>query len=366
MRERFSWRGAAAGAGAGAVLVAGMLAGWLTGGVPVLAGALWERAVRLLPMEVFGFLIVRLKFAAKPLGFWGLMLAVVLACAAAGGLWSLRRAGRPVVALVVAFAAVAGFLALLAGAAFAAPRTLLALGRARGPDGLGAAAAPGSRAEVNRREFLSRSVLLAAALAGAGAVSQWLGAATARAGAAVQSLFDRIKGLPPEVTPTDRFYVVSKNPAGLEPKIAAEKWSLEITGLVGKPVRLTHEQIRAMPSVTRYHTLECISNEVGGDLIGNAQWRGVRFRDLIALAGGVSPTAVRFALRCADGYSEGLPVVEAMHADTMLAYEMNGERLTPARGFPVRLLAGLGLERRGGGQDHLDLPPVRPAPGSDR
>ncbi len=191
---------------------------------------------------------------------------------------------------------------------------------------------------MSRREFLSRSMLAAGALAGAGALIQWVSATAARAGAAAQSLFARIKGLPPEITPNDKFYIVSKNPAGLDPKVDAAKWSLEITGLVGKPIKLTYDQIRAMPSVTRYHTLECISNEVGGDLISNALWKGVRFRDVIAAAGGLNPKAIRFALRAADGYTEGIPVVDAMNADTMLAYEMNGERLPHGHGFPVRML----------------------------
>ncbi len=191
---------------------------------------------------------------------------------------------------------------------------------------------------LNRRQFLSRSMLAAAALSSAGAMMQWVSATAARAGAAAQSLFARIKGLPPEITPSDKFYVISKNPSGLDPKLDAAKWSLEITGLVAKPVKLTYEQIRALPSFARYHTLECISNEVGGDLIGNALWKGVRFRDVIGAAGGLNPKAIRFALRAADGYTEGIPVVDAMSADTMLAYEMNGERLPYNHGFPVRML----------------------------
>jgi DMSO/TMAO reductase YedYZ molybdopterin-dependent catalytic subunit len=181
-------------------------------------------------------------------------------------------------------------------------------------------------------------MLAAAALAGGAAITQWVGAQVARAAAAAQSIFDRINGLPPEVTPTRDFYVVSKNPSGLDPRVDERRWALEIAGLVKTPVKLTYDEIRAMPSVTRHHTLECISNEVGGDLISNALWKGVRFRDIIARAGGVSPTAIRFALRCADGYTEGLPVVEAMHEDTMLAYEMNGDRLPHNHGFPVRML----------------------------
>jgi hypothetical protein len=140
------------------------------------------------------------------------------------------------------------------------------------------------------------------------------------------------------VTPNDKFYTISKNLAGLDPKVDEQKWSLEITGLVGKPIKLTYADIKAMPSVSRYHTLECISNEVGGDLIGNAMWKGVRFRDLIERAGGLNPKAIRFALRCADGYSEGIPVVDAMKADTLVVYEMNGVTLPHSHGFPIRML----------------------------
>ncbi|MDR7483108.1 MAG: molybdopterin-dependent oxidoreductase [Armatimonadota bacterium] len=371
MRQPGEARGALAGAQAGAVLVWGLVAGWGTGGLPVVAGALWERAVRLLPMEVFGFLIVRFKFAAKPLGFWALMLAVVVGAAAAGGLWA-RRPRGPVPSLAVAFVVVAaalglaawqpavtllsarlaaeGVLAPEAAAARAVAATVVALAALtaavftalltvllRRPAAASLHLPPGAAA-VSRRHFLARSVALAAALTGAAAAAQWVTARAAHAAAAVSSLFRRLKGLPPEVTPTDRFYVVSKNPPGLDPRLDASRWRLEITGLVAKPVVLTYEQIKALPAVERYHTLECISNEVGGELIGNARWKGVRFRDLIALAGGVSPKAVRFALRCADGYSEGLGVADALHPDTMLAYEMNGEPLPPAHGFPVRLL----------------------------
>jgi DMSO/TMAO reductase YedYZ molybdopterin-dependent catalytic subunit len=362
--------GALAGAGAGVVLVWALVAGWGTGGVPVLAGALWERVLRLVPMEVFGFLVVRFKFAAKPVGFWALMLGVVAAATAAGSVW----ARRPRPALVTGATALAVVGAAL-GAVVWRPATDLLAARlaAEGVPTPEAAAArtvatavvelaalvaavfagllavawrrrgaavlhlPAGTA-VRRRQFLARSLTLAAALAGAAAAAHWLAARAAHAAAATAALFQRIKGLPPEVTPTDKFYVVSKNPPGLDPRLDASRWRLEITGLVAKPVVLTYEQLKALPAVERYHTLECISNEVGGDLIGNARWKGVRFRDLVALAGGVSPRAVRFALRCADGYTEGLGVAEALHPDTMLAYEMNGAPLSPVHGFPVRLL----------------------------
>jgi DMSO/TMAO reductase YedYZ molybdopterin-dependent catalytic subunit len=152
-------------------------------------------------------------------------------------------------------------------------------------------------------------------------------------------VFERIKGLPPEVTSNRDFYVVSKNPPGLDPEVDGSAWILDVRGLVGRPMKLGYEEVRGMqPVVTRYHTLECISNEVGGDLISNAQWRGIRLRDLLARAGGVKPTATKIAFACADGYTESIPVADALHPDTLLVWEMNGEPLPKSHGFPVRLL----------------------------
>ncbi len=191
---------------------------------------------------------------------------------------------------------------------------------------------------MRRREFIARVGVAAASVTGVAALLQWLSSAAAGAMAAAASIFDRIRGLPLEVTPVGTFFSISKNSAGRDPRLEPGRWSLEITGLVGKPLRLTYDQLKAMRAVERYHTLECINNPVGGDLIGNAHWRGVRFSDLVVLAGGVSPEATRFAVRCADGYTEGLPVAEAMHPDTLLALEMNGRPLTGEHGFPARLL----------------------------
>lgn len=373
MRHWFAWRGAVAGCLAGGVLVGALVAGLFSAGIPVLAGALAERARALLPLQVLGSFIVRFKFAAKPLGFWTTMAAVVVTCAVTGGLWARRSPRRPWITAAAAAAAVAAVL-WLAGAASTMNYLTALLGAQGMSDGEAMAAAartvrvvvlgdalltglvfaaalsllgrrprrsttPAARQGIDRREFLARSLTLATALAGAAGLVQWIGAAGTRAGAAAQSLVQRLAGrLPPEITPTERFYIVSKNPMGLDPKVDVAKWRLDIGGLVGTPTRLTYEQIRAMPPVERYHTLECISNEVGGDLIGNARWKGVRFRDLIAAAGGVSPRAIRFAFRCADGYTEGIPVMEAMHPDTMLAYEINGERLPFSHGFPLRML----------------------------
>lgn len=192
--------------------------------------------------------------------------------------------------------------------------------------------------EMTRRQLLRRAALLAGGALAGPALFQLIRAGDPLAIAFAQGLFDRVKGLPPEVTSNKDFYVVSKNPPGFDPVVNGERWTLEIAGLVSRPVKLAYDSIRALPSVERYHTLECISNEIGGNLISNAKWRGVPLRDVLAKAGELSPKTVRIAFRCADGYSEAIPLADALNPDSLLVYQMNGERLPDAHGFPVRLL----------------------------
>lgn len=182
---------------------------------------------------------------------------------------------------------------------------------------------------LTRRAALGRGVrLVLAALAGS-ALGAWL----ERAWAWAQSLFDRVRGLPPEVTPNDQFYTVSKN--FFDPDVDGRRWRLEVSGLVERPFRLGLEELRSLPAYSRPHTFECISNPVGGDLIGNAVWKGVRFRDLLQRAR-PRPEARKVVFRCADGYHTALPLEDVLDPDSFLAYEMNGEVLPKAHGFPVR------------------------------
>src|SRR5581483_12381264 len=72
----------------------------------------------------------------------------------------------------------------------------------------------------------------------------------------------------PEITPNDKFYVVSKNFA--DPQVNVPEWRLEVTGLVERPFSLNHVELLALPSSEQIQTLECISNPIGGDLISTA------------------------------------------------------------------------------------------------
>lgn len=148
-------------------------------------------------------------------------------------------------------------------------------------------------------------------------------------------VFPEIDGLALEMTPTSDFYVVSKN--AFDPQVDSKSWKLEVNGMVDNPLSLTYEDISALPSVEQYATLACISNEVGGDLIGNAMWKGVRLSDILKQAG-LKPGVVDIVLRASDDYTDSIPVERAMADGTLLVYTMNGEPLTSEHGFPLRLL----------------------------
>jgi DMSO/TMAO reductase YedYZ molybdopterin-dependent catalytic subunit len=136
-----------------------------------------------------------------------------------------------------------------------------------------------------------------------------------------------------EVTPNDRFFRVDVN---LQPPVVdPATWRLRVWGLVKKPLKLGYEELKALPAVEEYATLECVSNEVGGDLISTARWRGVRLRDLLKRAG-VMEEATYIVFRCQDGYDVGIPLERGLMEGTLLAYEMNGAPLPREHGFPLR------------------------------
>lgn len=135
------------------------------------------------------------------------------------------------------------------------------------------------------------------------------------------------------ITPNEDFYITSK---GATPSVDAAAWRLKIDGLVARPLELTLAQIRALPPIERYLTLECISNPVGGKYIGNALWRGVELGPLLDQVQ-VNSEARYAVLYGADGYSTGIPLARLLEPVNFLALEMNGEPLPRAHGYPLRI-----------------------------
>ena len=138
-----------------------------------------------------------------------------------------------------------------------------------------------------------------------------------------------------QVTPNSNFYRVDIDI--LAPSVDASTWNLSVTGLVNNPLRLTLDELEQMSVVEQYNTLECVSNEVGGNLIGTAQWTGVRLVDVLDMAA-VQSSAEYVVFNCSDGYSVGIPLDAATMESTLLAFEMNGEALPQNHGYPLRAI----------------------------
>jgi DMSO/TMAO reductase YedYZ molybdopterin-dependent catalytic subunit len=145
-----------------------------------------------------------------------------------------------------------------------------------------------------------------------------------------------VPGQSAEITPVANFYYVSKNFVS-DPAIDAATWRLAVTGMVRTPLSLTYEQLRALPRFDQQQTLECISNEVGGDLMSNAVWTGASLADLL-LSAGLLPGASLCVFRCADQYSDSLHLTQALSARAKIVYAIEGQPLPQAHGFPARLL----------------------------
>jgi DMSO/TMAO reductase YedYZ molybdopterin-dependent catalytic subunit len=146
-------------------------------------------------------------------------------------------------------------------------------------------------------------------------------------------------GLPrvaPFVTSNPLFYRIDT--ALIVPQVSPDGWRLRIHGRVRNPLTLTYEDLLRRPTIERYITLCCVSNEVGGGLVGNARWLGVRVSDLLAEAD-PEPGADQVVSRSHDGYTAGTPTAVLRDGrDAMLAVGMNGEPLPIDHGFPVRMV----------------------------
>lgn len=146
-----------------------------------------------------------------------------------------------------------------------------------------------------------------------------------------------IPGETPIVMPNDRFYRIDT--ALITPNVDISTWSMKVTGMVDHPVTLTYDQLIQLPIIEQYVTIACVSNLVGGDLVGNALWRGVPLRTVLDMAG-VQNGATQLVGRSVDGFTVGMPTEWVMDQSRvpMIAVGMNGDPLPRAHGYPARLI----------------------------
>lgn len=142
-------------------------------------------------------------------------------------------------------------------------------------------------------------------------------------------------GLSKLFTPNAEFYRIDT--AIVVPNISIDSWRLKIFGLVTNPLEFTYAELASRPTFELDDTIACVSNEVGGGLVGNARWQGVRLDDLIKEA---SPnfTADQVMGYSSDGFSAGFPLAALDRRDAMIAIGMNGEVLPAKHGFPARII----------------------------
>jgi DMSO/TMAO reductase YedYZ molybdopterin-dependent catalytic subunit len=149
-----------------------------------------------------------------------------------------------------------------------------------------------------------------------------------------------VPGLGPIVTPNADFYRIDT--ALSVPRVDLESWSMSISGMVDSPYSLTYADLLDLRMIERDITMSCVSNEVGGHLIGNARWLGVPLSEILDRAG-VQDGAGQVVGHSVDQFTVGIPV-EAVYdgRDALLVVGMNGEPLPLEHGFPARMVvAGL-------------------------
>jgi DMSO/TMAO reductase YedYZ molybdopterin-dependent catalytic subunit len=150
----------------------------------------------------------------------------------------------------------------------------------------------------------------------------------------------QVEGLSPLVTPNADFYRIDT--ALTVPRVDLSTWRLGFTGMVDRPFEIEFTDLIEMPLAERHVTIACVSNEVGGNLIGTAKWMGVPLPALLERAG-LQPGATQIVGRSVDGFTVGFPTEAALDGrDALVAVGMNGEPLPFEHGFPARLIvAGL-------------------------
>jgi DMSO/TMAO reductase YedYZ molybdopterin-dependent catalytic subunit len=206
---------------------------------------------------------------------------------------------------------------------------------------------------LDRRRFMLTAAAAAAVAASGAAVGRFLrqarsveasrervalivaGEAPPDVPAGVESL-DAIDGIAPLITPNDDFYRIDTTI--LPPQVDPGDWTLRVTGMVDRPFELTLDELLELDRMEEFVTLSCVSNEVGGHLVGNAHWSGVPLAELLGRAG-VADGATQIVGRSVDGWTAGFPTEIALDGrPAMVAVAMNGEPLPVEHGFPARLV----------------------------
>ena len=355
--ERFT----AGAAGAAVALAVSELLSGLLGSGSTSVEAVGELIIDISPTAVTRFAIQVFGLYDKP----ALLVGIIMVSLAAGGLLgvlSSRGLWVPVLGfgLLAALGAYAGVLhpdipgglaVIIAGVSAAGGvvvfQRLLALSQRKIADGEDeGVAAPERRALLVgigavgiflvASVGIGRTLLGRAKLAAAGRSDVVIPRARATVPPPGTGASLEVPGLTPIVTSNEDFYRIDT--ALSVPRVRLDDWTVKLSGMVDRPFELTYEELLDLPMQERYVTLCCVSNEVGGDLVGNAKWLGVPLVELLERAG-VQEGATQIVGRSVDDFTVGFPTEVAFDGrEAMVAVGMNGEPLPFEHGFPARLV----------------------------
>lgn len=150
------------------------------------------------------------------------------------------------------------------------------------------------------------------------------------------NLHPDIEGVVPWQTPNPDFYRIDT--ALRVPQVDAENWEVRVHGMVEKEFTMTFAELLDADLVETYVTLACVSNPVGGELVGNAKWLGYPLRNLLQRAGPHSDADMVLSTS-EDGFTASTPIeVLQDQRDAILAVAMNDQPLPLEHGYPVRIV----------------------------
>jgi DMSO/TMAO reductase YedYZ molybdopterin-dependent catalytic subunit len=312
--------------------------------------AVGQSVIRLTPGPMAEAIIGVVGHADKALAVASVVVAILLLGALVGAWWPAHRVR--VLALVAGLVVLASA-AVLSGAEGDASGVLACV--AAGGVVVGALhlllrQREHRPADLSRRSFLRTAALIAAAAVVVGTAGEVLASRhrrrqalervraslrlPARSVAAPAGADLRVEGQDPWLTGNRDFYRIDT--ALTPPLIDPADWSLRIHGLVDRELTLTYQDLLDRGLQDAWITICCVSNPVGGNLIGNTVWGGVPIREILAEVG-VAPDADALLSTSDDGWTCGTPLdVLTDDRNALLAVTMNGEPLPIPHGFPVR------------------------------
>ncbi len=362
--RRNRYRGLAAGMlGAMAMIAVSILLRPYTGSVSVL-DTIADATLLAMPISVFSFLLETFGTQAKTLFLVGLIVLLVLLGGGLGQRYAGRTAGArramwaPVQGYAIGITVVLGlFLVVIAGFqtpdavrgtkalwAFAVVAlgaeawaivtvvTMMALRRGDPhPEASPESQASGGMA-IDRRRAVSMAGAAAVALGSIAVVGREIQRVAGRKTVGTASAGE----IPPPITPTDEFYVISKNYIDPDPE-RGDDWEVEVTGLVDNPGTISRAELEELAGPDFVSTLTCISNPMDGPLIGTARWSGAPLAKVLERFG-VGANVFDVVGEGQDGYTDSFPIEKALAPETHIVWAMNGEPLPRLHGTPVRLI----------------------------